>query len=135
MPGPAPCRPIVETALPPFSSKSRIGAFRIDLNWRVCPAAAVPVSVKMPEPITAPTPKAVRVQGPSVLRRRLSGSSEALIRASMLLVRNNWLNGLYRKLPLTLPLHHLFNFLLHRPARHARRALGLRRRFLARRPL
>ena len=31
------------------------------------PAAAVPVRMKMPEPITAPMPRAVRLQGPSVL--------------------------------------------------------------------
>ena len=41
----------------------------------------------MPEPMTAPMPNAVRLHGPSVLRRRFSGSSEAAIRASMLLVR------------------------------------------------
>ena len=51
------------------------------------PAAAVPVSVKMPEPITAPIPSAVRLQGPKVRRSFLSGSSEAAISASMLLVR------------------------------------------------
>src|SRR4051812_28163642 len=44
--------------------------------------------MKMPEPITAPMPNAVRLHGPRVLARRLSGSSEAAISASMLLVRS-----------------------------------------------
>ena len=44
----------------------------------------------MPEPITAPMPSAVRLQGPSVLRRRRAGSSEAAISASMLFVRSSW---------------------------------------------
>ena len=35
------------------------------------PAAAVPVSVKMPLPMTAPIPRNVRLQGPSVLRSAL----------------------------------------------------------------
>src|ERR1700730_1346429 len=43
----------------------------------------------MPEPITAPMPSAMRLHTPSVLRRHLSGSSEAAISASMLLVRNS----------------------------------------------
>src|ERR1700730_1663213 len=44
--------------------------------------------MKMPEPITAPTPQEARLQGPSVLRSRLSGSSEAAISASILRVLN-----------------------------------------------
>ena len=96
MAGPAPCRPMVETALPPFSSKSRIGAFRMDLNCSVWPAAAVPVRMKMPEPMTAPTPNAVRLHGPSVLRRHFSGSSEEAISASMLRVRRS----LFKSAPL-----------------------------------
>jgi hypothetical protein len=31
-----------------------------------CPAMAVPTTVKMPEPITAPIPNAVKETGPSV---------------------------------------------------------------------
>ena len=49
----------------------------MELMVELRPAAAVPVRVKMPEPITAPMPRAVRLQGPSDLRRRLPGSSEA----------------------------------------------------------
>ncbi len=67
---------------------------RIDLIWMSLPAAAVPVRVKMPEPITAPMPRAVRLHGPSVLRSCLSGSSEAAISASMLLVRKSWLSAI-----------------------------------------
>ena len=55
----------------------------------VSPAAAVPVRMKMPEPITAPMPNAVRLHGPSVLRSRLSGCSEPAISASMLRVRRS----------------------------------------------
>ncbi len=40
----------------------------------------------MPDPITAPTPSAVRLHGPSVLRRRLSGASESAMSRSMLFV-------------------------------------------------
>ena len=94
MPGPAPGRPNMDSAWGPCRIRSSTVACRIELFLSVSPAAAVPVRMKMPEPMTAPTPKAVRLQGPSVLLRRLSGSSEALIRASMLLVRNSWLNGL-----------------------------------------
>ena len=94
MPGPAPGRPSMDKACGPCNIRSSTVACRMDVLRSVSPAAAVPVRMKMPEPMTAPTPNAVRLQGPRVLRRRLSGSSEALIRASMLLVRNSWLNGL-----------------------------------------
>ena len=50
-------------------------------------AVAVPVTVKMPDPITIPTPRNARLHGPSVFRSRLSGSSEDAIRSSILLVR------------------------------------------------
>ena len=48
-----------------------------------CPAIAVPTTVKMPEPITAPMPSAVREMGPSVLVNRRSASSESEISLSM----------------------------------------------------
>ncbi len=54
----------------------------------------------MPEPMTAPTPSAVRLHGPSVLRSRLLGSSEAAISASMLLVRKSRDTGLGSRLPI-----------------------------------
>src|SRR5579864_3893498 len=130
MPGPAPGRPNRETACGPCRIRSSTVACSTEVLRCTSPAAAVPVRMKMPEPITAPTPKAVRLSGPSVLRRRLPGSSEAWISASMLLVRSSWLNGPSR-LALALPLHHLFDFLLQGTARHAGSALGERRPLLA----
>jgi hypothetical protein len=47
---------------------------------------ATPITVKMPEPMTAPMPKAVSETGPSVLRRARSGRSESAISLSMDLV-------------------------------------------------
>src|ERR1019366_8384706 len=43
--------------------------------------------MKMPEPITAPIPMAVRLHGPKVRRSFFSGSSEAAMSASILFVR------------------------------------------------
>ena len=48
-----------------------------------CPAMAVPMTVKMPEPITAPMPSAVSDHGPSVFFRECSGSSESRISLSI----------------------------------------------------
>ena len=42
-----------------------------------CPAIAVPMTVKMPEPMTAPMPSAVSDHGPSVFFSACSGSSES----------------------------------------------------------
>jgi hypothetical protein len=53
------------------------------------PAMAVPMTVKIPEPITAPMPSAVSDQGPSVFLRQCSGSSESLISLSIDLVANS----------------------------------------------
>src|SRR5438445_11638210 len=53
--------------------------------WKYSPAAAVPVKTKMPEPIIAPTPSAVRDQGPSVFFSRCSGASASANNLSMLL--------------------------------------------------
>jgi hypothetical protein len=50
------------------------------------PPIAVPITVKMPEPMTMPMPSAVSETGPSVLRREFSGSSESLISLSIDLV-------------------------------------------------
>ena len=68
---------MVETALRPCSSRSSTGACRIEWKLSVSPAAAVPVRMKIPDPITAPTPSAVRLHGPSVRLRRLSGAFAA----------------------------------------------------------
>lgn len=91
--GPAPGRPNCDVAWEPFKSKSITVASRIDLMGMGFPAAAVPVRVKIPLPITAPMPRAVRLHGPSVLRRLLRGSSDAAISSSMLFVRNSWLSA------------------------------------------
>ena len=47
---------------------------------------ATPMTVKMPEPMTAPMPRAVSETGPSVLRREFWGSSDSAISLSMDLV-------------------------------------------------
>jgi hypothetical protein len=53
------------------------------------PAIAVPMTVKMPEPMTAPMPSAVRDHAPSVFFRLCSGFSESLISLSMDLQARN----------------------------------------------
>ena len=47
------------------------------------PAMAVPMTVKIPEPITAPMPRAVRDQGPRVFFKECPGSSESRINLSL----------------------------------------------------
>jgi len=44
---------------------------------------AVPMTVKMPEPMTAPMPSAVSDHGPRVFRSAFSGSSESRISLSI----------------------------------------------------
>jgi hypothetical protein len=61
----------------------------IEATLRVSPAAAVPVRMKIPEPITAPMPRAVKLHGPRVLFNRRPDSSEEAISASILLVRKS----------------------------------------------
>ena len=56
------------------------------------PAMAVPTTVKMPEPITAPMPRAVREMGPRVFFNLRSGSSESEISLSMDLQQKSWLS-------------------------------------------
>ena len=55
-----------------------------------CPAIAVPMTVKIPEPITAPMPSAVSETGPSVFFRRRSGCSESDISLSIDLQQKSW---------------------------------------------
>src|SRR5882724_5973882 len=57
-----------------------------------CPAIAVPMTVKMPEPITAPMPSAVSETGPRVFLSLRSGSSESEISLSMDLQQKSWLS-------------------------------------------
>src|SRR5581483_11896315 len=52
---------------------------------------AVPITVKMPDPITAPIPRAVSDSGPRVFFNRRSGSSESEISLSMDLQQKSWL--------------------------------------------
>jgi len=52
---------------------------------------AVPMTVKMPEPMTAPMPSAVSDQGPSVFLSAFSGSSDSRISLSMDLQASSWL--------------------------------------------
>ena len=50
------------------------------------PPMAVPITVKMPDPMTAPMPSAVSDTGPSVFRSALSGCSDSAINLSIDLV-------------------------------------------------
>jgi hypothetical protein len=54
------------------------------------PAMAVPTTVKMPEPMTAPIPSPVSDHGPSVFFSRCSGSSDSEISLSMDLHAKSW---------------------------------------------
>src|SRR5882762_8189442 len=56
-----------------------------------CPAIAVPITVKIPEPMTAPIPRAVKETGPRVFLSCRSGSSQSVISLSMDLQAKSWL--------------------------------------------
>ena len=88
MAGPAPGRPatmpLVWCSAPQM--RSMTGDSAQEALVAGLPPMAVPMTVKMPEPMTMPTPSAVSETGPSVLRRACSGSSESLISLSMDLV-------------------------------------------------
>jgi hypothetical protein len=56
------------------------------------PAAAVPVRTKIPEPMIAPIPRAVRDHGPSDFGRRWPGRSESEISLSMDFLAKSWLD-------------------------------------------
>jgi len=55
------------------------------------PEMAVPMTVKMPEPMTAPMPSAVSDHGPRVFFSACSGSSESRISLSIDLRATSWL--------------------------------------------
>src|SRR5580692_6887699 len=55
-----------------------------------CPPMAVPMTVKIPDPITAPIPRAVSETGPRVFFSRRSGSSESEISLSIDLQQKSW---------------------------------------------
>ena len=54
------------------------------------PPMAVPMTVKMPEPMTMPTPRAVRETGPRDFLSAWSGSSESEMSLSMDFVAKIW---------------------------------------------
>src|SRR5437879_2335745 len=85
--GPAPGRPVEAVCLIRQSSN---GALRMEEVSNFCPAIAVPMTVKIPEPITAPMPRAVSETGPSVFFRRRSGCSESDISLSIDLQQKSW---------------------------------------------
>jgi hypothetical protein len=51
------------------------------------------MTVKMPEPMTAPMPSAVSDQGPRLFFSERSGSSESLMSLSIDLQANSWLDS------------------------------------------
>jgi hypothetical protein len=55
------------------------------------PEIAVPMTVKMPEPITAPMPREVSDHGPNVRLRECAGSSASRISLSMDFRASSWL--------------------------------------------
>jgi hypothetical protein len=56
-----------------------------------CPAIAVPMTVKIPDPITAPIPSAVSDHGPRLFFNEFWGSSDSRISLSMDLRASSWL--------------------------------------------
>jgi hypothetical protein len=54
------------------------------------PPMAVPMTVKIPDPMTMPTPSAVSETGPSVFLSECSGRSESVMSLSMDLVAKIW---------------------------------------------
>src|SRR5262249_2233578 len=57
--------------------------------WNFCPAMAVPMMVKMPEPMTAPMPREVRLSQPRDFLRRNSAPSQSEMSWSMFLRRKS----------------------------------------------
>ena len=74
-----------------FTIRSRTCACRMEGALKYSPAAAVPVSTKMPEPMMAPIPSAVSDHGPRVLLSRCAGSSASKMSLSMDLQQRSWL--------------------------------------------
>src|SRR5579859_2545089 len=58
-----------------------------------CPAMAVPMTVKMPEPMTAPMPSAVRDHGPRLFFSERPGSSDSRMSLSIDLRASSWLGS------------------------------------------
>src|SRR5690242_537388 len=96
MAGPAAGRPCMSTldVLPCRTrpiSRSMTCACRMEGTVKFSPAAAVPVRTKMPEPMMAPMPRAVRLHGPKVFLSRCSGCSASAISLSMDFLASSWL--------------------------------------------
>src|SRR5258708_32365516 len=85
MAGPAPGRPKEVEWVIRYCKR---GAFKIEETCSFCPAIAVPTTVKIPEPITAPMPSDVRLSHPSDFFNRISAFSESDSSWSMFLQRN-----------------------------------------------
>jgi hypothetical protein len=64
-------------------ARSRMGEPFQSASLAGLPPMAVPMTVKMPDPITAPIPRAVSETGPSVFRREFSGRSDSEMSLSM----------------------------------------------------
>src|SRR5580704_6687524 len=95
--GPAAGRPCISApAVLPVRMKLTITssacACRIDVAWKYSPAAAVPVSTKIPEPMMAPMPSAVSDQGPRDFCSLWPGASESEISLSIDLQQKIWLS-------------------------------------------
>jgi hypothetical protein len=58
-----------------------------------CPAMAVPMTVKIPEPITAPMPSAVSDHGPRLFFSERPGSSDSRMSLSIDLRASSWLGS------------------------------------------
>src|SRR5215470_15972577 len=87
MAGPAPGRPKDSEWLMRYC---RRGTFRMEEVWNFWPAMAVPTMVKMPEPMTAPMPREVRLSQPRDFLRRSSAPSESDRSWSILLQLKSW---------------------------------------------
>ena len=70
--------------------RSMMGDLAQETVWEGFPPMAVPITVKIPEPMTAPTPRAVRETGPRVFLSECSGRSESEMSLSMDFVANIW---------------------------------------------
>ena len=67
-----------------------MGDFAHETVCEGLPPIAVPMTVKMPEPMTAPMPSAVSEIGPSVFLSECSGRSESEMSLSIDLVAKIW---------------------------------------------
>jgi hypothetical protein len=85
--GPAPGRP---ATAPWWRRRSMMGEPFQSVILEGLPPMAVPMTVKMPEPMTMPTPRAVRETGPRDFLRECSGRSESEMSLSMDLVAKIW---------------------------------------------